>query len=116
MGGVSFIFHDETKVNRLIEEAKVGADVIGVGDDTGLADARMALGEDFCLSGNVDPVRVLLQGSPEEVTRTVKKCIQDAGKNGGFILNTGECVCRDTPPKNLETFVQTARESNPLEQ
>ncbi|WP_455368134.1 uroporphyrinogen decarboxylase family protein [[Eubacterium] cellulosolvens] len=114
MGGVSFIFHDETNVNRLIEEAKVGADVVGIGNDTDLAEVRIVLGEDFCLSGNVDPVRVLLQGSPKEVTKTVKKCIQDAGMNGGFILNTGECVCRDTPPKNLDAFVQAVHEADPI--
>jgi len=27
----------------------------------------------------------------------------------GFILNTGECVCRDTPPENIEAFVKTGR-------
>ncbi len=114
MGGVSFIFHDETEVSRLIEEAKVGADVIGIGNDTDLADGRRALGDDFCLSGNVDPIRVLLQGSPEGVVKAVKKCIQDAGKKGGFILNTGECVCRDTPPENLDAFVRAVREADPL--
>ena len=110
MGGISFVFHDEIRANRLADQAKVGADVIGIGNDTNLQEARRMLGNRVCLSGNVDPVKVLLQGSPRDVANAVKQCIRDAGEDGGFIVNTGECVCRDTPPENLEAFVRAASE------
>jgi len=110
IGGISFIFHDEIRMNRLVDQAKVGADVIGVGNDTNLQEARRMLGNRVCLSGNVDPVKVLLRGSPRDVRNAVKRCIRDAGEDGGFIVNTGECVCRDTPIENLEAFVRAAYE------
>lgn len=116
MGGISFIFHDEVRPSRLVDQAKVRADVVGIGNDTDLQKARRMLGDHVCLSGNVDPVKVLLQGSPKDVEDAVRRCIRDAGKGGGFILNTGECVCRDTPPENLETFVRVAREMGTLYQ
>jgi uroporphyrinogen decarboxylase len=108
MGGLSFIFHDEIDSNRLLVESRVKADVIGIGNNTIMKEAREKLGDRVCLSGNIDPVGVLLQGSPADVTQAVQKCISDAGETG-FILNTGECVCRDTPPENIEAFVKTGR-------
>jgi uroporphyrinogen decarboxylase len=110
MGGISFIFHDEIKVNRFIQQSKVGADIVGIGNDTDLKEARIKLGDRWCLSGNIDPVKVLLQGSPVDVANAARKCIQDAGEKGGFILSTGECVARDTPPENIDAMVKTAIE------
>lgn len=104
MKGLSFIFHDEVNIDRLVAESKVGADVVGIGNDTDLKDARRNLGDRVCLSGNIDPVKILLQGSTVDISQEVKKSIQNAGVKG-FILNTGECVCRDTPPENIEAFV-----------
>lgn len=45
-------------------------------------------GHRVCLWGNVDLRYVLTRGTPEEVEEEVKKCIQRAAKNGGYILGS----------------------------
>ena len=46
---------------------QVGADIVDLDFPSPLADARAAMGPDQVLLGNIDPVRVLLNGTPEAV-------------------------------------------------
>jgi uroporphyrinogen decarboxylase len=68
--------------------------------------------------GNLDPVRVVLFGAPDEVIAAGKVCIQKAGLNGRFILSPGCEVPRDTPYPNLEALIRCADEFGryPIEQ
>ena len=48
-------------------------------------------------------------GSTQDVKRASLQAILDAGKDGGFILSTGDQCGRDTPDENLFTMVETTR-------
>jgi uroporphyrinogen decarboxylase len=109
IGGITMIFTDENDLDRLVREAKTNPDVQGVGTGLTMQDVKEKLGNQVCLFGNVDPINPLLQGPPDEVRNAVKECIEYGAPGGGFILSTGECVCRNTPESNLEAYVNTAK-------
>jgi len=107
-GGISILFTDEKEPRRLLIEVTAKPEVLGIGTAITMDTAKELLGEGVCLCGNVDPVEVLLKGSEETVERAVAGCIEASAQGGGYILNTGECVARNTPPENIDAFVKTA--------
>ncbi|MGO9201549.1 MAG: uroporphyrinogen decarboxylase family protein [Limisphaerales bacterium] len=67
-----------------------------------LAEGRQAMGPRQVLLGNLNPVLLLLHGSPESVTAAVAECHRQAGPR--FIVGAGCEVPRDTPPANLHAL------------
>ncbi len=61
--------------------------------------------------GNVDPVRVVRDGTPAQVTAAVAACHRQAGPR--FIVGAGCEVPRDTPDENLRAMVEYARTHQP---
>jgi len=109
-GGLSFLFTDEKKIDRLVKEAEGNPDVLAIGTDITISDAKQQLGDKVCLFGNVDPVHVLLESPKTFITETVKSCIQHAAPGGGFILATGECTCRNMSEANMYAMIEAATE------
>lgn len=87
-----------------------GAACISVDHKTDIGKAKEVLCGTMCLAGNVDPVRVLLQGSVREVEETCKSVLETAGKEGGFILMPGCDIPPTVPEENLIAFMKTALE------
>lgn len=102
---------DSSKVLHLY--AETGADVIEIDHKVDLALARGIVGDRACLIGNVDPVTVLLQGTPELVRFASQRCL-DAAPGGGYVLGSGCVVPRITPLENVRAMVQAARETPPV--
>jgi uroporphyrinogen decarboxylase len=103
---------DSSKVLDLY--AQTGADIIEVDHKVDLALARRIVGDRACVIGNVDPVTVLLQGTPERVRAASQECLE-AGRGRGYVLGSGCVVPRITPIENVRAMVQAARESSPVE-
>ena len=57
-------------------------------------------GDKAAVSGNYDPVSVLLQGTPESVKQAVSACAE-TGSIGRYITSAGCEVPKFTPPENL---------------
>lgn len=77
--------------------------------DVDLAEVKEKFGDKLCLMGNLHTTDVMLQGSVQDVEKACRKAIDDAGKNGGFILSTGDQCGRDTPDENIFKMVKVAR-------
>jgi uroporphyrinogen decarboxylase len=73
-------------------------------------EVQQQIGSAVCLEGNLDPSRVLLQGTPELVLEESRKLISAAGTEGSLILSSGCEVPRDTLPANILAMVHAARE------
>jgi MtaA/CmuA family methyltransferase len=73
-----------------------------------VSEAREKMGPEQVLLGNIDPVRVLKEGTPESVYEALGECHRQAGER--FIVGAGCEVPRETPPANLRALVQYARE------
>ncbi|MGD0221275.1 MAG: uroporphyrinogen decarboxylase family protein [Terriglobia bacterium] len=87
---------------------QLGCDIIDLDFLAPMADGRAAIGPHQVLLGNIDPVRVLRNGTPEEVYAAVADCHHHAGDR--FIVSAGCEVVRDTPHENLRAMLRYARE------
>jgi uroporphyrinogen decarboxylase len=77
--------------------------------DVNLAEVKGLYGKKLSLMGNLQTTTVMLRGSPTDVEQAAKKAIDDAGKDGGFLLSTGDQCGRDTPEENLFKLVEVAK-------
>ena len=87
-----------------------GASCISLDHKTDIAKAREVLHGKMCFAGNVDPVKVLLQGTVQEVEDACKRVIKMAGADGGFILMPGCDIPPTVPYENIQQFIRTAWE------
>ena len=78
--------------------------------DVDLAEVKRLYGKKMSLMGNLQTTQVMLKGSPADVEEAAKKAMDDAGKDGGFLLSTGDQCGRDTPEENIFALVKAAKE------
>jgi uroporphyrinogen decarboxylase len=97
---------DTTPIHDLMMET--GADILSLDQAVDLQLAKECTFQQVCLMGNVDPSR-LYQGTPEEIKELSKKCIEDAGEGGGFILASGCEIPPDCPSDNVKMLIKAAR-------
>lgn len=66
--------------------------------------------EDMYLIGNLDPVTIFLQGTPDEVRKATRELIIDMKGMDNFIISSGCDIPLETPLENIEVFMEAARE------
>lgn len=91
--------------------AQTGADILEVDHGVDIATACRTVGPGIALWGNLDPVGVLAQGTPESVrrqTRSVLGAVRTAG-HARFVLSSGCTLAMETPNENLEAMLDEAR-------
>lgn len=93
---------------------RLGCDMVDLDFLTPVAEARAAMGPNQVLMGNIDPVRVLRNGTAEEVHTALVECHRQAGDR--YIVGAGCEVPRDTPHRNLSALVAYARAPSSLPQ
>lgn len=96
-----------TKILRLM--AKSHAHSLELDYQVDMVQARTQIPEEITMIGNIDPVGVLVNGTPDEVREQVNLLLVSSEKFGRFILSTGCAIAPDTPPGNLRALVETAR-------
>ena len=87
--------------------AALGCEIVDIDSKVSLTDARAEMGPDQVLLGGIDPVRVLQNGTPQQVAQAIAECRRQAGPR--YILGAGCEVPPDTPPENLLTLTAYAR-------
>jgi len=90
---------DTIETMQLLPDA--GVECFSCDTKVNLAEARKNIGKRMALMGNIDPVKVLWQGTPESIRDVAFKCIEDAGQEGGFILAPGCESPRDCSDENM---------------
>ncbi|MFB3923492.1 MAG: uroporphyrinogen decarboxylase family protein [Terriglobia bacterium] len=86
---------------------RLGCEIVDLDSMVSLAEAREKMGAHQVLLGNLDPVRVLRDATPEGVTTATAECHRQAGPR--YIAGAGCEVPRDTPPANLRALAEYAR-------
>lgn len=108
--GGAVIYHASEENPASIElQAGAGFSILSVGPGIDIEEARRITEGRVCLSGNVDPLRVLADGTVDDVRAEVERTVDRVSRHGGHVMNSGEMVPRHTPGENARAFVETAR-------
>lgn len=67
---------------------------------------------DVLAMGNIDPVGIMKQASPEKVKEETMALLQNTAKWKNFVLSTGCDVPPEIPIKNIEAFYEALDEYN----
>jgi len=86
---------------------RLGCEIVDLDYPAPMEMGRRAMGEAQVLLGNIDPVRVLLQGTPESVRKELEACWLQAGPR--YIVGAGCEVARGTPDANMRAMTEFAR-------
>ncbi|MDA8325512.1 MAG: hypothetical protein M0033_04770 [Nitrospiraceae bacterium] len=87
-----------------------GASCISLDHKTDIRKAKEVLHGKMCFGGNVDPVKIMLNGSVQDVEEACRETIRTAGADGGFVLMPGCDIPPTVPYENIQKFIQVARD------
>ncbi len=96
--------------DRLDLFPQTGASCISLDHKTDMAKAKETLHGKMCFGGNVDPVKIMLNGSVQDVETTCREVIKTAGTDGGFVLMPGCDIPPTVPYANIQKFIQVAHD------
>lgn len=88
--------------NSLEHIQHAGFDIIDLDYMVDVATARQALGEKPILLGNIDPVSIVRNQTPEKVQAALAECRRAAGER--YIVGAGCEIPRDTPHENVRAL------------
>lgn len=80
---------------------------IGMGGDADLAEAKRRIGDRVCMIGGFDQFHYFNGCTPEDTRRYVRKCFEEAGEGGGFILSPSDHFF-DADPELIKAFADEA--------
>ena len=75
-----------------------------------LVHARTQVPDELVLIGNIEPVGVLVNATPDNVREQTQRLLASSDQLGRFILSTGCAIAPETPPENLQALVGAARQ------
>lgn len=114
--GVPTMLHSCGKERALVEMCAQETDLDCINPleippmgDCDLSEVKRTFGHRLALMGNLHTTDVMLRGTPEQVAEASRAAIDAAGRDGGFILSTGDQCPRDTPDANLRAMIETAK-------
>jgi len=80
----------------------------GMGADVDLAEAKRRIGDKVCMIGGFDQFHYFVGCTPEETKAEVRRCFNEAGRNGGYILSPSDHFF-DAEMKLLKAFADEGR-------
>ena len=101
------LYHNEDNISHIMKDLpKIGAQIwhFGPWEIRGI---KEAVGQDLVLMGNLHPVSLLLEGTPEAVEENCRLCISIAAPGSGYILSSGGGLAPGTPISNIEAMIRS---------
>lgn len=89
-----------------------GASALHFGNKADMVKALETCPSDLPVMGNIDPVGIMRQASPEQVYASVSELLDKTSSYGNFILSTGCDVPPRTPFENIKAFYQALSDYN----
>jgi uroporphyrinogen decarboxylase len=86
-------------------------DPIDPGAGLTMRDMKTKYGDRIALKGNIDCVKTLCTGTPEEVKAEVRQAIADAGPSG-LILSSSNTIHRGVKPENYRAMLDELRRAS----
>ena len=85
---------------------KLGCEIVDLDYPVPVSQGREKMGPGQILLGNLDPVSVVRDSTPEQIYKAIEKCHSEAG--GNFIVGAGCEITRDTAAENLRVLTNYA--------
>ncbi len=107
-------YHNDMNATHLLELlVESGVEVFNPSYDLDLVSAKKRVGKKICFLGNIPPLEVLKDGSVNDVKKQCRILIENMTQEGegGFILSSGGYLNAGTPPENLDTMINTVKNS-----
>ena len=79
-----------------------------MGADVDLAEAKKRIGDKVCMIGGFDQFHYFVGCSPKDTKDYVRKCFEDAGGNGGFIISPSDHFF-DADIELIKAYAEEAR-------
>ncbi len=111
--GVPLIYFGVTTGELLTRFRQTGATVIGVDWRVSIADARMRIGENIALQGNLDPA--MLHIPWPELKKRATHILDEGMQHSGFIFNLGHGVKPSVKISTLHQLTQFVHEYSHLQ-
>ena len=75
-----------------------------------LAEVKKRVGDQVCITGNIDCAHLLPHGTVKQVRQAVRQAIQDAAAGGGYILTSSNSIHSSCNPRNFVAMIQACQE------
>ncbi len=111
-GALVHLHNSEISVPYLLAESELGVDIVNCGPAADMTDVRKAMTGKTCFSGNLDPIELLMRGTPEQVAAEAERLVRTCYSDGGYVFCTGEMNPRDTPAENMRAMIEAARRTS----
>jgi len=97
--------------SHLIESmCATGAASISLDEPVDLPGIAPRVSPNIVISGNLDPVGVMVEGSPDTVRASVRELLEKMRPYPNFVLATGCDLAPDTPLENIAALIDTVKE------
>lgn len=103
--GVPVILYIKESKHLIEEMIQTGADVLSIGWETSLEEAKAMAKGKTAIQGNLNP-HILMQATPAEIQRETEIMLETMKDYPGYIANLGHGVLPKTPVENVEAFVE----------
>ena len=107
--GIPAFLNTDGKLDWVLDDiVDLGFDAINPVDPNGndIFEVKENYGDKLCLVGGVNQAWPLGFGTPEEVDRTVKDCIERLGRGGGYVVTSSHDIGDNVPPENWVAMIQ----------
>ena len=107
------ILHICGNTNHLIK-SMLDSGAVGLSLDSviNFEELKKIIPQEITLMGNLNPVKIFLQSTPDEVAEATKSLKESMKDTDNFILSSGCDIPINTPLENIEAFMKVARGEN----
>ena len=111
--GFSIVLHNCGNTGHCTDAMiRSGASALHFGNRADMVEALKTCPPELPVMGNIDPVTVMQQASPDQVYAAVSELLGKTAGFGNFILSTGCDVPPRTPVVNIQAFYQALADYN----
>ena len=109
--GKGVTYHVCGNTNALTEElVATGCNVLSIDNMVSLKETKARVGDLVPIMGNVDPVNVMMLGTPAQVEESVRQCFADAWDSPKkYMLSTGCGIPIEAPIENIDALMAAGR-------
>jgi len=106
---IIWMHNSETEIEYIKEQMNLGAGIMSIGPDGDIQRIRQLTIGKQPISGNLDPIKVLMEGTQESISSDVERIMKICKPGGGFVFNTGEMNPRMVPEENMNAYMSAAK-------